>query len=56
MPKPISAAESAPPMRVVIVTMDTHLASATERGARGADEGNAGPVDRAARRDRMVGR
>lgn len=30
MPKPISAAE-ATPMRVVIVTMDTHLASATER-------------------------
>lgn len=32
MPKPISAASvNAPPVRVVIVTMDNHLASATER-------------------------
>jgi magnesium chelatase subunit H len=33
MPKPISAG-NAIPVRVVIVTMDTHLASATERAAR----------------------
>jgi magnesium chelatase subunit H len=33
MPKPISA-DSAVPVRVVIVTMDTHLASATERAHR----------------------
>ncbi|CAN5757296.1 magnesium chelatase subunit H [soil metagenome] len=42
MPKPISAAEarSAPPaMRVVVVTMDSHLASATERAHKALSRG-----------------
>ena len=34
MPKPISAAEAAPGLRVVLVTMDSHLASAAERAHR----------------------
>ena len=37
MPKPTSAAEAragATPMRVVLVTMDSHLASAAQRAAR----------------------
>ena len=31
MPKPISAADAPTPVRVVIVTLDNHLASAVER-------------------------